>query len=66
VFPEIQTVWERAADASLAALPEAKVPDKVLLPAQYLVLVTCRDEKHQVELLQSLSAEGLPCRALLS
>jgi hypothetical protein len=66
VPPDIQAVWERAADASLAALPEAKVPDEVPLPAQYLVLVTCRDEKHQVELLQRLGAEGLPCRALLS
>ena len=35
-------------------------------PAQYLVLVTCQDEHHQVELLQRFTAEGLTCRALLS
>jgi hypothetical protein len=35
-------------------------------PAQYLVLVTCRDEQQQVELLQRFHAEGLECRALLS
>jgi hypothetical protein len=33
---------------------------------QWLVLVSCRDEKHQVELPARFQAEGLPCRALLS
>jgi hypothetical protein len=33
---------------------------------QYAVLVTCRDEAQQVELLTRLHAEGLECRALLS
>jgi hypothetical protein len=32
---------------------------------QYLVLVECRDEEEQVELLERFSAEGLKCRALL-
>jgi len=27
---------------------------------------TCRDEKHQIELLQRFAAEGLECTALLS
>jgi hypothetical protein len=36
------------------------------LPAQYLVLITCRDEKHQKRLLQRLTGEGLECKALLS
>jgi hypothetical protein len=36
------------------------------LAEQWLVLVTCRDERHQVELLQRFQAEGLPCKALLS
>ena len=35
-------------------------------PDQYLVLVTCRDEKHQVELLTRFQREGLECKALLS
>jgi hypothetical protein len=35
-------------------------------PAQYLVLVTCRDERHQVELLERFGREGLACKALLS
>jgi hypothetical protein len=37
-----------------------------VIPEQYLVLVTCRDEKQQVELLARFQAEGLECRALLS
>jgi len=33
---------------------------------QWLVLITCRDEQHQLELLQRFKEEGLPCKALLS
>jgi hypothetical protein len=33
---------------------------------QFLVLVTCRDEKQQVELPERFSAEGLECKALVS
>jgi len=36
------------------------------LPAQYLIVVTCRDEPQQLELLQRLTAKGLSCKALLS
>jgi hypothetical protein len=36
------------------------------LPPQYLVLITCRDEKHQTDLLQRLTGEGLEGKALLS
>jgi hypothetical protein len=33
---------------------------------QFLILVECRDEKHQVELLQKFQSDGLSCKALLS
>jgi len=36
------------------------------LPEKYLVLIECRDEDQQVELLERLTGEGLRCRALLS
>ena len=36
------------------------------LPEQYLIVVECRDEPHQVELLARFQAKGLPRRALLS
>jgi hypothetical protein len=35
-------------------------------PEQWLILITCRDERQQVELLARFQAEGLACRALLS
>jgi hypothetical protein len=35
-------------------------------PEEWLGLITCRDEKHQGELLGRFLAEGLECRALLS
>jgi hypothetical protein len=33
---------------------------------QYLILVKCRDEKQQVELLERFQREELECKALLS
>ena len=48
----------------MAAERQAREVD--LGPEQYLVLVTCRDEKEQVELLGQLQAEGWQCRGVLS
>jgi ParB-like chromosome segregation protein Spo0J len=36
------------------------------LPEQFLIMVECRDEAHQVELLAKFEAEGLRCKALIS
>ena len=36
------------------------------IPEQFLLLVTCRDEKHQVELLQRFKGEGIQVKALIS
>ena len=36
------------------------------IPEQYQILLTCRDEHQQVELLKRFTAEGLNCRALVS
>jgi hypothetical protein len=58
--PELQFAWQAAADA-------AKPPRDIgTVPEQFLLLLTCRDEQHQVELLERFQAEGLPCKALLS
>ena len=63
---ELQAAWQAAAEACLAA-PEAPARRGVeTVPEQFLVLITCRDEPHQVELLRRFQAEGLECRALLS
>jgi hypothetical protein len=60
--PELQAAWQAAAE-EVAAQTARSVED---VPEQFLILVMCRDEKHQVELLQRLHGEGLECRALIS
>src|SRR5712692_4329693 len=64
-FEELKAAWRATAESSLAALGATPASAPVC-PAQFLILVTCRDEKHQVELLDRLGGEGLECRALLS
>ncbi len=62
--PELEAAWRAAAEAALAACPE---PQQVAMgPEQFLVLVTCRDERQQVELLRRFRSEGLDCKVLLS
>jgi hypothetical protein len=63
---ERQAAWQAAAESTLAAHTPPAAAAATLGPAQYLVLIDCRDEKHQVELLTRFQAEGLECRALLS
>jgi hypothetical protein len=41
-------------------------PGIVDLPEQWLVLVTCRDEKQQVEMLERFRGEGVECMAPVS
>jgi hypothetical protein len=65
VSPHLNAAWREAAEACLsvrAAPPDRAVP---LGPAQFLILLTCQDEKHQVELLRRFHGEGLDCRALV-
>jgi hypothetical protein len=63
---ELQAAWQAAAEAALAPPDPSPRPPVDLGVAQYLVLVTCRDERHQVEVLQRLAGDGLECRAVLS
>src|SRR5438876_3273422 len=62
---ELKVAWRATAERRLAALL-APPASAAACPEQFLILVTCRDEKHQVELLNRLGGEGLECRALLS
>jgi hypothetical protein len=48
--------------ATRAALEDVVKPP----PEQFLIVVECRDEEDQVELLQKLEAQGITCRALVS
>jgi hypothetical protein len=63
--PELEALWQAATEEgrrALEALPERELTPG---PEQFLVLVTCRDEQQQVELLERFNAQGLECKALL-
>jgi hypothetical protein len=66
VSPELQAAWQTSAQAALSPPAAYKRRQFDAIPEQYLILVTCRDEQHQVELLGRFQADGLECRALLS
>jgi hypothetical protein len=64
--PELEAAWRQAAEAVLAPRRDGGKPTEQVIPEQWLVLVTCRNEKEQAELLTRLSGEGRQCKALLS
>jgi hypothetical protein len=66
VSPDLQAAWEAAANAAVGPPYEPSKEGVPMGPEQWLVLITCRDEPHQVELLKRFQNEGLDCRALLS
>jgi hypothetical protein len=64
--PELEAAWQASAEAARALWEEPAPARDVPLPVQYLILVTCRDERQQVALLGRWRGEGLECKALLS
>jgi hypothetical protein len=63
--PELAAAWEAAAGA-LLAYEKGKWPlTGDVLPQAFYVLVTCRDERHPVELLGRFKGEGIECKAVL-
>jgi hypothetical protein len=63
--PELAELWQSLASAEAAT--GAALDAAAAAPAeQFLILVECRDEPHQVELLQQLRAEGIACKPLIS
>jgi hypothetical protein len=63
---ELEALWQATAQNAAADEPAVSLDARELLPAQYFVLIPCRDEGQQVELLRRFQGEGLECRALLS
>ncbi|HZU34507.1 MAG TPA: hypothetical protein VFA18_01290 [Gemmataceae bacterium] len=61
--PELEAVWKAALDEGIK--PEEEEPPARMLPEQFLVLVQCRDERQQAELLERFTADGLECKALI-
>ena len=64
-FEELKAAWRDTAEGHLGAIL-SPTQAGAACAAQFLILVTCRDEEQQVELLGRLCSEGLECRALLS
>jgi hypothetical protein len=62
---ELRLAWEAAARAAVET-PRANHRPASSLPGQFAVLIPCRDEAHQVELLARFRREGMECKALLS
>src|SRR5262245_26421315 len=58
----LAAAWGAAAAEVLEREPEPLGA----IPEQFLILLTCQDEKQQVELLGRLSKEGLECRAMMA
>jgi len=59
----LNALWNASAQAAEELLHAE--PAK-LGPEQFLILVTCRDDRHQRDLLERFQQEGLPCKALKS
>ena len=63
---ELRELWQRADEGTLTAIPEPPrrevAYDGVM---RYYVLIACRGDLHQRELLQRFHAEGLDCEPKL-
>jgi hypothetical protein len=64
--PELEAMWQAAAQQNMEALERARKPIAQVVPEQYTVLVMCSTEQEPLALLQRFGAEGLACKALLS
>jgi hypothetical protein len=66
---DLQSLWQQTRptiDSALDEKPAKNESPPLDLEEHFLLLVKCRDEKHQVEPLQRFHQEGLECKALLS
>lgn len=64
----LEALWESlaAADEDTAELLDKAKDDEADAPEQFLILITCRSERHQGELLAQLQKKGLKCKPLMS
>jgi hypothetical protein len=60
---DLRALWQAQADKLLAPDPAPAVTE---LAEQFLVLVTCKDEREQLDILAQLKTEGRDCKALLA
>lgn len=60
---DLKEAWQRAVEEKMKDWKESRAVEPG--PEQWIVLVTCRDESHQRELLERFQNEGLEVRALV-
>ena len=65
VSEELKAAWEESARRCLDVKAEKEWQPVAPWPEQFLVLITCRDEKHQAEVLGKVMELGWEFRALL-
>ena len=63
---DLRAAWEATVKAAVETPNDSPGHGIHSIPEQYLILLTCRDEHQQVELLKRFSGEGLECKALLT
>jgi hypothetical protein len=64
--PELDAFWQLSARQNEEELAPFRKPIAQRIPEEYMVLVICQDEKHQLELIARFQNEGLDCKALQS
>jgi hypothetical protein len=65
---DLEALWKEAHATIDSAFKEDSAKDRsprFHLEQQFMVLIPCRDEKHQMELLERFRREGLACKAIL-
>ncbi len=63
--PDLRAALEAAARGDFEHKPFPKIAPETIQP-QFYILIPCRDEKQQVELLQRFLDEGLKCEAKIA
>jgi len=61
----LEAFWAGLGDEPAPPEPEER-EDDTPTPEQYLILVTCRNERHQADLLEKLKKQKLTCKPLIS
>ena len=61
----LEAGWQAAAAATFTEKTEKPRPGNTDLREQFYGLITCREEKHPVDLLGRFLGEGLECKAVL-
>jgi hypothetical protein len=64
--PELDLAWQNAVNKLLATPHDRPPKTYKAIQDQFMILVTCRDEKEQVDYLRRFQADGIQCKALLA